>query len=198
MRHLKNEKGLITLDFVFALVLVFAFTAILFTVSLTLSVVEIAQYITYASARNYFAGHQTKQRQEELAEAKFNQLANAAALKPLFNNGWFELKDFRVGEGDVYQEIQQNPDRFTFYGTTVYLRAPVLNFRVPFFGRTAEDEDSAFEAQIASWLAREPTTFECREFNQERMKLIKQIGGNTYNAPQINENAYVVMTDNGC
>jgi hypothetical protein len=195
---ISNQRGLITLDFVFALVLVFAFTAVLFTISLTLSVVEITQYITFASARNYFAGHNTKDAQEKLAKAKFQQLSNSSALKPLFNNGWFELKNFEVGPGTTYQNLEANPERFTFFGTAVYLRAPVLNFRVPFFGRTAADEDSAFEAQITSWLAREPATDECREFNESRMRLIKQIGGNAYNAPQISENAYAVMTDNGC
>ncbi len=198
MKPISNSKGLITLDFVFALVLVFAFTAILFTISLTLSVVEITQYVTFASARNYFAGHQTIQDQERLAQAKFKQLSNAGPLKPLYNNGWFELKNFQVGPGTAYQQIQQEPDRFTFYGAAVYLRAPILNFRVPFFGRTAENEDDAFEAQITSWLAREPATEECREFNEARMRLIKQIGGNTYNHPQVSENAYAVMTDNGC
>lgn len=195
---LNNQSGLITLDFVFALVLVFAFTAIIFTLSLTLSMVEITQYVTYASARNHFAGHLTKAKQEELGKAKYDQLTQATALKPLFNNGWFELKDFTIGEGATYQQIQQEPDRFTFYGAAVHLRAPVLNFRVPFFGRTAADEDSTFQAQIASWLSREPSTEECLEFNQSRMKLIKAIGGNQYNASQINEGAYVVQTDNGC
>ena len=108
------------------------------------------------------------------------------------------LKNFQVGPGTTYQQIQQDQDRFTFFGAAVFLRAPVLNFRVPFFGRTAENEDDAFEAQITSWLAREPATEECNEFNQARMRLIKQIGGNTYNDPKINENAYAVMTDNGC
>lgn len=193
-----NQRGLITLDFVFALVLVFAFTAILFTVSLTLSVVEITQYMTFAASRNYFAGHLTKQRQEELGTAKFKQLENAGPLKPLFNNGWFELKDFKIGKGDVYQAIQQDGDKFTFWGAGVFLRAPVLNFRVPFFGRTAEDADSAFEAQITSWLAREPATAECYEFNESRMKLIKQMDGNAYNHPSVSENAYAAMSDNGC
>ncbi len=195
---ISNNRGLITLDFIFALVLVFAFTAILFTISLTLSVVEVTQYVTFASARNYFAGHLTKQRQEELGKEKFTQLSNSGALKPLFSNGWFELKGFQIGTGTAYQEIQQDSDRFTFYGAAVYLRAPVLNFRVPFFGRTAENEDDAFEAQITSWLAREPATEECTEFNEARMRLIKNIGGNTYNHPQVSESAYVVMTDNGC
>jgi hypothetical protein len=196
---LKNERGLITLDFIFALVLVFAFTAVLFTVSLTLSVVEIAQYVTFASARNYFAGNTTEAEQKRLGMAKFKQLSNEGALKPLFSNGWFELKNPKVGKGEDYQEHQTtDPERFTFYGASVYLRAPVLNFKVPFFGRTMKDEDSAFEAQITSWLAREPSTEECYEFNTARMRLIKQIGGNAYNAPKIDENAYVVMTDNGC
>ncbi len=195
---LSNQRGLITLDFVFALVLVLSFTAILFAISLTLSVVEVTQYVTFASARNYFAGHQKVEDQERLGNEKFKQLSNAGALKPLFKNGWFELKNFQIGPGTAYQEIQEDPDRFTFFGASVYLRAPVLNFRVPFFGRTAENEDDAFEAQITSWLAREPATEECLEFNESRMRLIKQIGGNTYNHPQVSENAYAVMTDNGC
>lgn len=195
---LRNQKGLITLDFVFALVLVFAFTAVLFTISLTLSVVEITQYVTFAAARNYFAGHKSVADQERLARDKFKQLSNAGPLKPLYNNGWFELKDFTVGKGVNYQTIEQEPDRFTFYGAAVYLRAPVLNFRVPFFGRTASDEESVFSAQISSWLAREPSFDECYEFNTARMRLIKQIDNNAYNNPAVNENDYVVMTDNGC
>lgn len=195
---LKNETGLIAIDFIFALVLVFAFTAVLFAMSMTLSVVEVTQYVTFASARNHFAAHETKQKQEELAEAKYQQLVNSPALKPLYNNGWFELRDFKVGEGVDYQQIQNDPDAFTFYGSTVFLRAPVLNFRVPFFGRTASDENAAFQAQIASWLAREPSTEECMEFNKARMRLIKQMDGNAYNISQLNENDYVVMTDNGC
>lgn len=195
---LSNERGLITLDFVFALVLVFAFTAVLFTVSLTLSVVEITQYVTFASARNYFAGHKSVDDQERLGKAKYEQLRNAGPLKPLYSNGWFELKDHTIGQGTAYQTIQQEPDRFTFYGAAVYLRAPVLNFRVPFFGSTASDEDAVFSAQISSWLAREPTFDECREFNSARMELIKQIDGNAYNNPAVNVNDYVVMTDNGC
>lgn len=198
LKPISNNRGLITLDFVFALVLVFSFTAVLFTISLTLSVVEITQYITFASARNYFAGHHKVDDQMRLGKAKFEQLSNAGPLKPLYTNGWFELKGFQVGEGTSYQQIQQDSDRFTFYGAAVFLRAPVLNFRVPFFGRTAENEDDAFQAQITSWLAREPATEECLEFNESRMRLIKQIGGNAYNFPQVSENAYAVMTDNGC
>jgi hypothetical protein len=195
---LRNESGLIAIDFIFALVLVFAFTAVLFALSMTLSVVEVTQYVTFASARNHFAAHVTKQKQEDLAREKYDQLISSPALKPLYNNGWFELKDFKVGEGTDYQQLQNDPDTFTFYGSTVFLRAPVLNFRVPFFGRTASDENSAFQAQIASWLAREPSTEECMNFNKARMQLIKQMGSNAYNITQLNENDYVVMTDNGC
>lgn len=195
---IKNQSGLITLDFIFALVLVFAFTAILFTLSLTLSVVEITQYVTFAAARNHFAGHLTEKNQRDLGKAKYDQLIATPALKPLYSNGWFELKDFKIGVGDTYQQVQQDSDRFTFYGATVFLRAPVLNFRVPFFGRTASDDNSTFQAQIASWLAREPSTQECWNFNKERMKLIKAMGGNAYNNPQILESAYVPQADNGC
>lgn len=194
---IKNQSGLITIDFIFALVLVFGFTAILFTLSLTLSVVEITQYVTFASARNYFAGHNTEQDQKNLAKAKFDELTKSPALKPLYNNGWFELKDFNSGIGEAYQQIE-DPKRFTFYGVGVHLRAPVLNFGIPFFGRTSKDPDSIFQAQIASWLAREPSTEECLDFNKARMQLIKAINGNSYNAPQISESAYVVQADNGC
>lgn len=198
MKHLLNEHGLLTIDFIFSLVLVFAFTAVLFAISLTLSVVEVTQYITFASARNHFAAHLTKADQDRLAKEKFDQLANSPALRPIYNNGWFELRDFKVGEGASYQQIQNDSETFTFYGSAVYLRAPVLNFRVPFFGRTTSDDENSFQAQIASWLAREPSTEECMNFNKARMQLIKQMAGNAYNVPQLNENSYVVMTDNGC
>lgn len=195
---IKNQSGLITLDFIFALVLVFAFTAVLFAVSLTLSIVEVTQYVTFASSRNYFAAHQSEAEQKKLGKAKYDQLVATPFFKPIYNNGWFELKDFKIGSGDDYQVLNNEPDRFTFYGASVHLRAPVLNFRVPFFGRTAADPDSVFQAQIASWLAREPSTDECHEFNAARMELIKQIDGNKYNSSNVNVGDYVVQTDNGC
>ena len=51
---LKNEKGLLTLDFIFAFIIIFGFVGILFSFAMTFSIVEAVQYVSFASARNYF------------------------------------------------------------------------------------------------------------------------------------------------
>ena len=50
---IRNQRGFITIDFLFSLVLVLGFSALLFIMTFTLLVAEVTQYITYAAARNY-------------------------------------------------------------------------------------------------------------------------------------------------
>ncbi len=52
-----SQSGMITVDFLFAFVLVMGFAAILFSLSMTLTVAEVTQYATYTAARAYTAGH---------------------------------------------------------------------------------------------------------------------------------------------
>jgi hypothetical protein len=200
VKHLhKDEAGILTLDFIFSSVLVFGFIAILFTVCLTLSVSYIVQYISYASARNYFAGHISQDSQTQEARQKYSELVDNQAVSPLFTNEWFEIGDAQVGDHNGLYPQSTNPrglgDTATFWGTRIDFTAKILELRIPFFGVTTDEEDS-FTATLASYLAREPTRQECRQdFYGQRFNAIKALDG-AYNQGQV-QNA-VVIFDNGC
>ncbi len=201
MKHFnEDESGILTLDFIFSSVLVFGFIAVLFTICLTLSVSYVVQYISYASARNYFAGHISQDSQTQEAQTKHSELIANPAIAPLFENEWYEIGDPQIGDhNDLYPQStdprQNYGDSATFWGTRIDFTAKILELRSPFFGVTTDEEDS-FTATLASYLAREPTREECRqEFYNNRFNAIKNLDS-VYNQGQV-QNA-VIIFDNGC
>lgn len=196
---IKNESGIITIDFIFALVLVGGFFSIMFALSLTLSVVELTQYITFATARNFHAAHWDTDAQREAAEIKFNDLTKNEIISPLLSNGWFELSGDGGGiddYNDLYGQDPNTDDSANFIGSRVQLNAKVLEFNIPLIGDTHDDE-GVFTANIASYLNREPTSVECLNFmlEENRFQAIKALDS-TYSGGSIGE--YKVMADNGC
>src|SRR5262245_14630249 len=88
-----NQRGFATVDYLFAFVLVSGFSIIVLTFSATLSMVEVVQYISFASARNFFAGNVNIARQQQMAASKFQELKANPIVQPLLTSGWFELPD---------------------------------------------------------------------------------------------------------
>jgi hypothetical protein len=189
-----NQSGSITLDFIFALVLVFSLVVVLFSMTFTLSVVEIVQYFTYATARVYSGGHKDQATQKSLAQQKFLELRQNPAFASLFKNGFFELSDVTVD--DFRSEFtSDSADDSTFIGARATLTAKALDIRVPFFGSTSETPNT-FKTNLSSYLIREPTLQECLSFNQQRLDAIKRIPGANFNQSSVSH--YVVVSDNGC
>lgn len=207
MKHtLKNEKGIITLDFLFAFTLVMGFSALFFALSLTLTVVEITQYITFAAARNFSASHINPQAQQALANAKFDELANHEVFETFYSNGWFEVATPpMVGiMSDIvpaYQQPADKPD--TFVGVATRFTARILDFEIPFYGSTAPDGDGSgdgFTTIIGSYLGRDPTAEECTSFVSNRWKAIRRLpvsGASPYTT-STTDNNYYMYADNGC
>jgi hypothetical protein len=198
--RIKNERGSITTDFLFALVLVTGFSGILLALSLTLTVVEVTQYITYASARNYYASHYNGDAQEILATQKHQELISHPVFAPLFSNGWFEIqRNPTVGSAAL-----QNPNRVilnggndTFYGTSTEFLANMLDFEIPFYGSTAS-EDGGFRTRVASYLGRESTFVECQRFITQRWERIKELHQSYQNGDYPQGGRFFEMFDNGC
>src|SRR5688500_13725644 len=134
-----NNRGALTLDFIFAITLVTGLAGILMALSLTLSVVEIVQYAAFASSRAYFASHKNMDKQAEQAKAKFDQLKANKALALVFKGDWFEIT--YVPGHDFRSEYANPIEISTFVGTRVVFSAKMLKFNVPFFGATGEDEN---------------------------------------------------------
>jgi hypothetical protein len=191
-----NNRGALTLDFIFAIVLVTGLSGILLALSLTLAVVESAQYVAFASSRAYFATHLNEQKQAEQAKAKFEQLKANKAFRLVFNAEWFGVK--YVDGHDFRSEYDNEEAVSTFVGTRLLFNAEMLKFDIPFFGSTAED-GQGFKANINSYLGREPTWQECMDYVEQRFKQIQALDPSRWaNIPSVDDNSYIVHADNGC
>ncbi|OQW51137.1 MAG: hypothetical protein A4S09_10575 [Proteobacteria bacterium SG_bin7] len=200
---MRNERGFLTLDFIFALVIVVGFSIVLFAISFTLSIVEITQYISFSSARSYYAGHLTPNDQIQLGIKKYQELLDQPAFKPLFRpGGWFELQtpDGAVGDYNrIYTSkgARSTTSGFTYFGSRIKLIANIMDLRFPIIGATS-DRPGAFSANVASYISREPTEQECRDnFEVQRYLQILSLSS-VYQAPGNDGKAYVPMMDNGC
>lgn len=203
---IRNQRGVITVDFVFAIVLIFGFTTLMFLLTFTLSVASITQYVTFAAARNYVVGHIDPAMQQQRGELKYKELTEHPVLIPLFNNGWYSI-DATPNIGDhtqinpAYSGAAQGVFN-QFWGAGTSFTARVLEIEIPFFGSTAPDSDgtgSGFKTYIGSYLGREPSTEECIQFTAARWEAIKRLpasGGSAYDTG--GAGTYFPMTDDGC
>ena len=194
MKHTKkilnNEKGILTIDFIFASLLVFAFSAILFSFAFTFSVAEVVQYISFATARNYNQAHLNEAAQRERGEQKFNELVANPAVAALVTAGWFRIGDLQLGDFNSEYPGDNGLDSANFIGARIPFSAPILYKRLPLVGATGNDPEG-FTANINSYVAREPTFEECRAFMQQRSQALSGLGYTLQgNMP--------ILMDNGC
>jgi len=195
-RILKNQKGLLTLDFIFAILLMFTFSAILFGFTITFSAVEIAQYATFAAARANFAANKNTDEQQKLGKDKFDELIKNknSVLGNFFRNGWFSLSDVKIADFNEEFSPDPNKDSDTFIGARATFVAKILSMRVPLLGNTTDDDLSA---NISSYLMREPTEEECLQFVQQRFSQIQALRPG-FSQSLVDPNAYVIIADDGC
>lgn len=171
VKPMKNSRGMISAEFLFSLVLAASLCIVLFGLTFTLSMAEVAQYIAFSSSRAHSAGHVDQDTQRLMGKSKFDELVNNPVLKPLFNSQeamWFALKDFEIRGGgqegtfnDDYRVGAEN--RLIYTGVRFTFSAKLLNMKIPFLGNTAEesDGDGGFNAKVTGFLLREPTQREC-------------------------------------
>lgn len=204
LRSIANERGILTLDFIFALIIGISFTTIFFALTLTLSMVEVAQYMSFSVARTAFAANATPDAQRARGTLKYAELRARPIFRALFNRGWFKLSD-TPDYGDITNgfnaEYSPDPsdDNATFFGARLRFEAKILNFKVPTLGATKTRPDTGV-ANVQSFLSREVTTSECQAgFNRQRWSRILTMPGGSYGGVPPNAAAAVlVMSDNGC
>lgn len=202
---LRNERGILSVNFLFSMVLILGLAGLMFVLCFSLSVASMTQYVTFSMARTYAAGHLSEGAQRELANKKYQELINNPVLKPLYNNGWFSV-DPTPGIGDHttiipgFQEAAQGVNKFWGAGTT--FTAKILSFTIPFFGSTAPDDETGegFKTYLGSYLGRDPTTQECLNFTAARWSAIRALtvtGGASYSTGTP-AGGYFPQTDDGC
>jgi hypothetical protein len=187
-----DQSGLISLDFIFAILLVFGFTMVLFAVSFTLGMVEVGQYATFAASRAYNAAQATESLQSSAAKAKFNQVISGPVLSKILASGWVSLS--YIASRDYSEDYNASGDSGVFVGTQVAFVAKILNIRIPMVGNTATN-NSTGKATLNSYLMREPSTEECNQFNQNRYTNIITLDDSYQNA---RAGTVAIITDNGC
>lgn len=203
---MRNQRGLLTVDFLFSMVLILGLSGLLFVMTFTLSVASVTQYVTFASARIYAAGHLNQGIQKDLANQKYNELINHPVLKPLYKNGWYSVGD-QLGVGNhteiipEFQQATQGPNKF--WGAGTYFTARVLAFQIPGFGSTTPDDDGSgdgFQTYLGSYLGRDPSTEECLAFTADRWRAIRALpasGGASYSTGT-GATGYYPIADDGC
>lgn len=190
---IRNERGFITFDFIFALLMALGFTTVLFALTVSLSAVEVAQYVTFAVSRAYAGAHETDKEQEQLTQAKYNELLAYPVFKAAFNGGWFKVGPVRVGDFNR-EYAEKADDNAIFIGAQLPMDARLLRMSIPFLGSTYDKADTG-KATLNSYLMREVTNTECREnFNRARWEHLKNMS--VYKGVA-NAQAKLV-TDNGC
>jgi hypothetical protein len=208
---MRNQKGFVTADYLVAMVLVAGFSALILALSLSLSIVETVQYMTFASARNYYAGNSNPAAQLQAGEAKFRELASHPVVAPLFRAGWFRLETAGpITIGSISQSGSADFDQYRgeeerlnlFHGTAVSLSLKILDINIPLFGPTTIEENGQkkdFFTYIGSYLGRETTFEECENFMTQRARAIKNLP-TPQGAPyaNINANGPYIPSDNGC
>lgn len=196
----QKSAGFITIDFIFALVAVFGLSTLLFALTFTLSVVEVVQYITFSSARSFYAAHFNTEKQKEMGVNKFQSLITNRDFAPLFRpGGWFELKggpgieESLSGTWDELYPGNSNLTGKSYLGSRVKLVANLMNIRIPLIGNTG---DKPFTANVSSFLSREPNEDECLDFMAQRLgKLLEKP---EFAASTSVPKTYFYTPDNGC
>lgn len=204
-----NQAGVVTMEFIFSLVIAAGLSALLFAVSYTLAIVEVTQYVVYSSARAQLAGNKDPQAQRTAAIDKYKQLTTGkGAIATVYGTKWFEIGkpdalDVRGGPsadgktfGGDLAGGSDLPNRNWFLGVSTPLTAKIMNFKIPFLGSTnPESEDNSFKTRLNAMLIREPSQKECFDFFERRRSAFSSLpsGQSFYRAAD-----YIPQEDNGC
>jgi hypothetical protein len=207
----RQERGMVIVEFIFALVITAGLTILLFSLTYTLFVVSVTQYVAFSTARAYSSGGQSPEAQAQTARDKFALLSTGnRAIASLYRNGWFEVSapnalDLRGGLSSDNQKLfNQDFDQVPTsaqeraQGVSIRLSANILRSRLPLLGATdPEDEPNHFVTFVNALLIRDPSQRECKDFMEARRRALAELpSGRRWS--QAIERDYVPMEDNGC
>ena len=210
-RTIQNNRGSLTVDYIFAFILVMGFCLVIMAFSTTLVTVEVVQYAAYAGARRFFAGNMDVNAQQQIGMATISGILKSPAAAALVNNSWFSVGggQIYVNPGDVttnpsFSQINPDAQHDTFEGVVIPFTANILNFQIPGFGQTVKTNQSGsntgFTVNINSFLGREPTFQECRDFWDQRWQQIQKLssGASATGVMGASSASAVEVIDNGC
>lgn len=202
-KTLMSNGGFVTTEFLFAIVIAFGMTSLVFAVTFTLSVVETTQYVVFSAARAQSASNLNPDSQTAAARAKYESLVSHPALAPLFQNGWFSVSPANQLEvrnsqnADFSRDYPTNTPRQVFQGVRTVFKADVLEMRLPFIGSVTPDGDG-FSTRIGAFLIRESSQSECISFMRQRVEALWGLGDGRMAKFKGSGSVDVPWEDNGC
>lgn len=210
-----KQIGVVTTEFIFSFLIATGMSVVLFSLNYTLFVVEVTQYVAFATARAHMAGHENPDRQMEAGRLKYAELIDQnTPIGQFYTSEWFSIGGpseiiFRQGESG---SVTGNSKTFAneldgggedphsrFLGVSMALTPKILNFKIAGLGSSNPEEDgSVFQTRINALLIREPSYSECRAFFETRKGLNHWENLISNPGTPIKQDKFVIVEDNGC
>ena len=198
---LLNHQGMITIPFLLVSSIILFLILSFFGLAMTFAHISAVQYISYSTARKLSLGGTTDETERKgVAEQHYKDLRGK-----FFGNAWtggdgdWFLISTTLTEGlgalgyessgDYHHEIPKK--RNMFYGVGIGFNANIISLAIPFLMNSKE---SSAVAKISSFLGREPSHNECKNFLGEK---IKEKMKDIY-PPDYSSNLPKRVGDNGC
>lgn len=206
---LRSNKGMVTTDFIFSFMLASLFTAFLFAMCFSFTIIEVVQYISYSASRAALPSNKDFEAQRLRAQTKVDSLVNNNVLNSLLRNGWFNVtvRDMRLGEtaSDFYSseyQMEPIPGAVPFYipaaGVRLNLEARILSMNLGPLGRIESETGNGFSLTLGSMLFREPNQRECMDVIRQRYQQILNLDPRYGSIAGAAASASFPMEDTGC
>jgi hypothetical protein len=197
-----NQRGSLTLGFIYAVVLVLGIGTMIATLAVTLTLTEALQYVAFAGSRAYFASDITRDQQELAAEKKVTHLLSTLPfLSNALRNGWIKVTRRAARNYDDYREsIGASADRSMFVGYQLQFEVPMLKMRLPIASSVVEPPGGgSFRSTVSSFLMREPTMVECQKYSTTVYDALLRLNTDYQKATRSpGVRGFTAVNDNGC
>ena len=198
----RNERGQVTLDFIFSGALILVTGVILMSICIGLTLVEVMQYVSFSGARAYFVADYEETTQVENALIKIKNLIAALPVLNNKENGWIEIKPFQSNVRDWKEAYGSAAAKRPYHsGVELSFELKILKINIPFLGAALSYNGADTpEARVSSLLGREPSFTECRELMKRTVDVIVQKSPNYQRMRMhgIGEQRFEPILDNGC
>lgn len=198
-----SEEGILTLDFIFSVMAVYAISMVFALLAFTLMFSSVVQYMAFSISRAHISGHMSPTEQQQAGMDRKAYLMTKYYNKFIkeSDDGWFKIQT--DGAANTYFSLSSaaaGSDRQKAYGVKVIFTANLLKkFKFPLLGSPSDGADDTFGvANIYSFLYREPSTQECLEFNKARWSVIRDRFPQITTMPGFVDKEYGAEADNGC
>ena len=193
-----KNRGILTLDFIFSFLVMYGIAMVFALMAMTLMMSSVAQYITFATNRAHISGHVSEDLQRDMGVRKFESLVSS--LGPFFGTNQQSYFRLQINLPQAPQDFSGNTANLVKYGFNVDYTATILrNARFPIIGGPGDGVNNSFgRATLKAYMYREPTTDECRAFNDARWEKIQQRFPNLNGSYISGSDAYGSSPDNGC